>query len=83
MVNLTDTIRQEYDPFVEYYQTPTVLEILYENDESFKASVDKFIESIGKAEALIGQEVVGRYGGFYGLHVLLTLHSYLEVPVTL
>ncbi len=66
LVNLTDTIRPEDDPFVEHYQTPAVLEILYENDKSFKDSVDKFIEGIGKAEALIGREVVRRYGGFYG-----------------
>jgi hypothetical protein len=66
LVNLTDTIRPEDDPFVEHYQTPAVLEILYENDEAFKASVEKFIEAIGKAEALIGREVVRRYGGFYG-----------------
>jgi len=66
LVGLTDTIRPEDDPFVEHYQTPAVLEILYENDESFKKSVDTFIESIGKSEALIGREVVRRYGGFYG-----------------
>jgi len=66
LVNLTDTIRPEDDPFVEHYQTPAVLEILYENDESFKNSVNKFIEAVGKAEALIGREVVRRYGGFYG-----------------
>jgi hypothetical protein len=65
-VSLTDTIRPEDDPFVEHYQTPAVLEILYENDESFKSSIDKFIEGVGKAEALIGREVVRRYGGFYG-----------------
>ena len=46
LVNLTDTIRPEDDPFVEHYQTPAVLEILYENDESFKDSVDKFIEEL-------------------------------------
>jgi hypothetical protein len=66
LVSLTDTIRPEDDPFVEHYQTPAVLEILYENDESFKSSIDKFIEGVGKAEALIGREVVRRYGGFYG-----------------
>jgi hypothetical protein len=66
LVSLTDTIRPEDDPFVEHYQTPAVLEILYENDDAFKASVDKFIEAIGKSEALIGREVVRRYGGFYG-----------------
>lgn len=64
--NLTDTVRPEDDPFVEHYQTPAILEILYEEDEAFKSSMDKFIDAIEKSEALIGREVVRRYGGFYG-----------------
>ncbi len=64
--SLTKTVRPEDDPFVEHYQTPAILEILYEEDESFRKSVEKFIDAIGKAEALIGKEVVRRYAGFYG-----------------
>ncbi len=64
--SLTKTVRPEDDPFVEHYQTPAILEILYEEDESFRKSVEKFIEAVEKAEALIGREVVRRYGGFYG-----------------
>ncbi|MDD1774171.1 MAG: DUF2193 domain-containing protein [Methanobacterium sp.] len=63
---LTDTVRPEDDPFVEHYQTPAILEILYEEDKEFKKSMDKFIEAIGRSESLIGREVVRRYGGFYG-----------------
>ncbi|NYT02053.1 MAG: DUF2193 domain-containing protein [Methanosarcinales archaeon] len=63
---LTKTIRPEDDPFVEHYQTPAVMEILCEEDEKFKKSVDAFIDAVGKSEALIGREVVRRYGGFYG-----------------
>jgi len=63
---LTKTIRPEDDPFVEHYQTPCIMEILYEEDAEFKKSVETFIEAIGKAEALIGLEAVRRYGGFYG-----------------
>lgn len=64
--SLTDTVRPEDDPFVEHYQTPAILEILYEEDEDFKKSMDKFIDAIGKSEAMIGKEVIRRYGGFYG-----------------
>lgn len=64
--SLTDTVRPEDDPFVEHYQTPPVLEILYEEDESFLDSANKFIEKIAACEALIGKEVIRRYGGFYG-----------------
>lgn len=63
---LTDTVKPEDDPFVEHYQTPAVLEILYEEDKSFNDSKDKFIEAIGNSESIIGREVVRRYGGFYG-----------------
>ncbi len=64
--SLTNTIRPEDDPFVEHYQTPAILEILYDEDESFRKSMEAFIEAIGKNEALIGRECVRRYGGFYG-----------------
>jgi hypothetical protein len=64
--NLTDTIRPEDDPFVEHYQTPVILEILRDEDSSFAESMEKFVDAIGKAESLIGREVVRRYGGFYG-----------------
>ena len=66
LTSLTDTVRPEDDPFVEHYQTPAILEILYEEDESFKESVDKFIDAIGKSEDIIGLESVRRYAGFYG-----------------
>jgi hypothetical protein len=64
--SLTNTIRPEDDPYVEHYQTPVVMEMLYDADPKFRKSVDVFIKSIAKAEALIGKECVRRYGGFYG-----------------
>jgi len=50
MKSLTKTIRPEDDPFVEHYQTPAVLEILCEQDESFKKSLKAFIDAVGKSE---------------------------------
>jgi len=64
--SLTTTIRPEDDPFVEHYQTPVVMECLYDEDPSFKKSVDAFVKAVGKAEALIGKESARRYAGFYG-----------------
>ncbi|TQD26278.1 DUF2193 domain-containing protein [Methanolobus vulcani] len=64
--SLTDSVRPEDDPFVEHYQTPPILDILYEEDPSFRTSVEKFIEKIGRSEALIGKESIRRYAGFYG-----------------
>ncbi len=67
LTGLTDTIRPEDDPFVEHYQTPPILEILYEEDPDFKASMWKFIDAVEANKALIGREAVRRYGGMYGL----------------
>jgi len=63
---LTKTIRPEDDPFVEHYQTPVILEIRCEDDKKFAKSVETFVASIKKSEALIGRESARRYGGFYG-----------------
>lgn len=64
--SMTKTVRPEDDPMVEHYQTPAILELLYEEDPKFRKSADKFIQATGKSEALIGREAVRRYGGFYG-----------------
>lgn len=67
LIGLTKTIRPEDDPFVEHYQTPPILEILYDEDPAFKDSMWKFIDALGANKALIGREAVRRYGGMYGL----------------
>ncbi len=66
LTGLTDFVRPEDDPFVEHYQTPAILEILYEEDDAFKKSADKFVETIEKSEDIIGLDSVRRYAGFYG-----------------
>jgi len=66
-ISVNNTIRPEDDPFVEHYQTPPILEILYEADPAFKASMWKFIDAIAANKALIGREAVRVYGGMYGL----------------
>ena len=66
LCELTDTVRPEDDPFVEHYQTPPILEILYEEQPDFRASVEKFIDAIADNRALVGREVARLYGGMYG-----------------
>ncbi|ABR54060.1 conserved hypothetical protein [Methanococcus vannielii SB] len=66
LCDLTKTVRPEDDPFVEHYQTPAILEILYKEDPEFRKSVEKFIDAVDKSESLIGREVIRRYAGFYG-----------------
>jgi hypothetical protein len=67
LLGLTDTIRPEDDPFIEHYQTPPILEILYDADPSFKKAMWKFIDAIAQNKALIGRESIRRYGGMYGM----------------
>lgn len=66
LIGLTDTVKEEDDPFVEHYQTPPILEILYDEDPLFRESTDKFIQALADNEAIIGKESIRRYGGFYG-----------------
>lgn len=66
LTGLTDYVRPEDDPFVEHYQTPPILEILYAEDPAFRKSMEKFIAAIEANEAFIGKESIRRYGGFYG-----------------
>lgn len=66
-ISVDGTIRPEDDPFVEHYQTGPILELLYESDPEFKASMWKFIDAIGENAPLIARESVARYGGMYGL----------------
>ncbi|HEX9118266.1 MAG TPA: DUF2193 domain-containing protein [Anaerolineae bacterium] len=66
-ISVNGTIRPEDDPFVEHYQTPPILEILYEADPEFKASMWKFIDALAENKALLGRESARIYGGMYGL----------------
>ena len=63
---LTDTVRVEDDLFVEHYQTPPILEILFEEDPSFRDSIDVFLQAIADNETLIGEESIRSHDGFYG-----------------
>ena len=63
---LTDTIIPEDDPFVEHYQTPPILEVLFDEDPEFRAAMDKFVDALDDYEGLIGKESMRRYAGFYG-----------------
>jgi len=60
------TIIPEDDPYVEHYQTPVVLEILYELDPKFRESVEKFVKALDDNKGFIGKELVRKYAGFYG-----------------
>ncbi len=65
-ISVNNTIRPEDDPFVEHYQTPPILEILYDTDPAFKTSMWKFIDALAENKALLGRESARIYGGMYG-----------------
>ena len=64
---LTGIVRVEGDYFVEHYQIPPILEILFEEDPSFKDSVDVFIQAIADNKSLMREESIRCQDGFYGL----------------
>ena len=63
-----ETILPKDDPFVEHYQTPVVLEVLYELDPKLREAVEKFVASFDKPEirAFIGREAFRKATGYYG-----------------
>jgi len=79
--SLTKTIRPEDDPFVEHYQTPAILEIICEEDEKFKKSLEAFIAAVGKAEVLIGLEAAWKRPG--AMAAFPALHTWLDIALIL
>ena len=61
---LNETVHARDHPFVEHYQTPPILEILFEEDPSFRNSIDVFIQAIAENKTTIGEESIRRHGGF-------------------
>ncbi|MGC8543847.1 MAG: DUF2193 family protein, partial [Vulcanisaeta sp.] len=56
-IAVNKTVRPEDDPFVEHYQTPAVLEILYDLDPKFRDSVETFVNHFNDSDirAFIGR----------------------------
>ncbi len=67
-IAVNKTVRPEDDPFVEHYQTPAVLEILYDLDPKFRDSIETFVNHFNDSDirAFIGREAARKYGGFGG-----------------
>lgn len=63
---LTEGIEYKDEPHTEHFQTPVLMEILYEKDSEFKEFVDKFVKKISNSESIILRECKRKYNGFYG-----------------
>lgn len=64
--SLTDFVRPEDEPWLEYYQTAAVFEILYEFDTEFKRAACELAKAIDGAKDLILEEAFARFHGRYG-----------------
>ena len=63
---LTKTLAWQDEPYTEHFQTPALMEILYELDPEFREFVERFIQRIGDSEAIVSREGMRKYSGFYG-----------------
>ena len=64
--DLTDTVNYRDEPYTEHIQGPALMEMLYERDPAYRKFVEKFIEELGRSEALISKEAARKHSGFYG-----------------
>lgn len=70
---LTESITYRDEGYTEHFQTPALMEILYENDPGFREFVERFIREIGNSEDIISREGTRKYSGFYGPTCVLDL----------
>ena len=70
---LTKTITYKDEAYTEHFQTPALLEILYENDPEFREFAERFIREIENSKDIISKEGIRKYSGFYGPTCVLDL----------
>ncbi|WP_456468533.1 DUF2193 family protein [Archaeoglobus sp.] len=64
---LTDSITPFDSAFLEWMQTPVVIEILYDLDSSFREAAEAFAKAIDESDDLLALEAMRLANGFYGL----------------
>jgi len=70
---LTKTLARQDEPYIEHFQTPALMEILYEKDPEFREFVERFILWIENSKDIISKESIRKYSGFYGPTCVLDL----------
>ncbi len=65
--SLTKTVTPKECVFLEYQQTPVVLEILYEMDRDFRDSVEEFVRAINESDDILMLEAMRLHTGYYGI----------------
>lgn len=64
---LTESVTPFDSAFLEWMQTPVVVEILYELDNSFKESAEIFAKAVDESDDIIALEAMRLANGFYGV----------------
>ncbi|WP_202319103.1 DUF2193 family protein [Archaeoglobus neptunius] len=64
---LTESIKPFESAFMEWMQTPVVVEILYDLDSSFREAAETFAKTINESDDLIALEAMRIANGFYGV----------------
>ncbi|AGK60621.1 Uncharacterized protein conserved in archaea [Archaeoglobus sulfaticallidus PM70-1] len=67
LVSLTDSITPFESAFLEWMQTPSTLQILYELDPSFRESVIEFAKMVDECDDILSLEAMRIVNGFYGV----------------
>ena len=67
LLKLTKTITPMESAFLEWMQTPSVIEILFKLDPSFSEAVQEFVKTIDECDDLLSLEAMRIINGFYGV----------------
>ncbi len=67
LLELTDSITPFESAFLEWMQTPVVVEILFELDPSFREAVETFAKAVDESDDVLSLEVMRLANGFYGV----------------
>ncbi len=65
--SLTETITPLESAFLEWMQTPTVLDMLYRMDSSFREAAEEFAKTVDDCDDILSLEAMRIANGFYGI----------------
>jgi hypothetical protein len=77
LTSLARTIAPKDITFLEWQQTPVIMEILCELDKDFRAALEEFGRTIDESDDIIGIESIRVHTGFYGF---TATHDFLAIP---
>ncbi len=67
LLQLAESVTPFESAFLEWMQTPVVMEILFQLDSSFRESVEAFANTIDECDDILSLEAMRLANGFYGV----------------